>query len=136
MEWYNRATGEAHPHPCMHDDLTHIVPAGSFDPEGTFAQRSRQIDQAKLNTKQWCHHHGQFCTLFGHGAPEIDYDISGLPCPDMSRAGRLLREEGPTSTVFTCHAKMHIELQTPLLVVENVWVWVQSKYIIHFKRDR
>ena len=38
----------------------------------------------------------------------------------MSPCGRRMYEEGQTSSVFACHAKLHIALQTPMLIIENV----------------
>ena len=78
------------------------------------------IDKAKLFDGQYCFQHGRVCSIFGPHAKKPDYDISGLPCPDFSKAGKRQGSEGKTSSVFACHAKMHIQLQTPLLVIENV----------------
>ena len=120
MQWYNNTTGSPHPNPCVHGDLTKIVPENSFDKDGCFFNRARQIDKAKFCAEQWCFQHGKPCKLFTPDAAVPDYDISGLPCPDMSRAGLRKFEEGKTSSVFACHAKMHVQWQTPMLVVENV----------------
>ncbi len=116
--WYNSATRNWHPTPCIHGDLTKIVPENSFNPEGTFMERLMQIDGASIMRNQWCNTHGHDCPILD--GLQSDYDVSGLPCPDMSPAGLGLKEEGMTSTVFICHAKLHIAKQTPFLVVENV----------------
>lgn len=116
--WYNSATNNWHPAPCIHGDLTKIVPEGSFDPEGTFMERLMQIDRAPILQHQHCFTHGHKCPLLE--GVQSEYDVSGLPCPDMSPAGLGLKEEGKTSAVFISHAKLHIAKQTPLLVVENV----------------
>ena len=80
--------------------------------------RLSAIDRAPLKKGQFCFTHQQHCPLTE--GLQSDYDHSGLPCPDHSRAGKAMREEGHTSSVFACHAKMHIEKGTPLLVIENV----------------
>lgn len=121
MLWYDTATREVHPHPCIHGDLTGIVPERMWDPTASFLTRAKQIDRAPLHIEQWCFYHGRKCPIFGANANIPDYDISGLPCPDMSRAGNRKYEEGATSSVFAAHAKMHIEYGTPMLVIENVW---------------
>ena len=38
----------------------------------------------------------------------------------MALAGNRAAEEGPTSTVFMAHAKLHKERKTPLMILENV----------------
>lgn len=50
---------------------------------------------------------------------DADFEVAGLPCPDMSRNGLRRLEEGPTNTVFMAHAKRHCEKRTPLIVIEN-----------------
>jgi site-specific DNA-cytosine methylase len=63
-------------------------------------------------------------------------DTSGLPCPDMSKAGKGLREEGLTSSVFIAHAKLHCAKKTPLLVVENVEdIIITSDHVRCFKNN-
>ncbi|CAE7804105.1 unnamed protein product [Symbiodinium sp. CCMP2456] len=37
----------------------------------------------------------------------------------MSAAGKRLKEEGRTASVFICHAKRHVEKRTPLIIIEN-----------------
>ena len=68
----------------------------------------------------------------GDFAKKPDYDISGLPCPDFSRAGERRGRGGPTLTVFACHAKLHIHLGTPLLVIENVQDRVRVVRVFEF----
>lgn len=57
------------------------------------------------------------CPLF---ATTPDFEVAGLPCIDQSMAGQKKYEEGKTGTVFCCHAKRHVELETPLILMENV----------------
>ncbi|CAE7248679.1 unnamed protein product [Symbiodinium sp. CCMP2456] len=83
-------------------------------------QRVRAVDRSDFCAGQYCYQHGKVCSILGGFAKKPDYDVSGLPCPDFSRAGRRRGREGPTATVFACHAKLHIHLGTPLLVIENV----------------
>ena len=45
--------------------------------------------------------------------------MAGLPCWDMSLAGKRLQENGVTVGCFLTHAKRHVELETPLVIVEN-----------------
>ena len=118
FDWYKTTVGWR-PQPCIHGDVTKIVPEGSFDPKSSFESRLRSINRAPVLLKQFCYSHGKDCNIFG-SPHKPDYDLSGLPCPDHSPAGKRLGEEGVTSSVFCCHAKIHIALQTPFLIVENV----------------
>ncbi len=114
------------PAPCVHGDLTEILPSGSFNKEDSFYRRLLDIDRARICKRQFCYTHSGQCNILG--GMQADFDLSGLPCPDMSKAGHGLREEGLTSTVFACHAKLHIARQTPLLLIENV----QDRAILWF----
>ena len=82
----------------------------------------QDVSRAPLMKRQWCYTHGKYCELFAADKAS-ELDVSGLPCPDFSAAGLRRREEGPTATVFMAHAKRHKELETPLIVVENVKDW-------------
>ena len=127
LHWCAQVTEEPHPLPCIHGDITNIMPRGSFDPSACFKTKMKQIEQAKLCRSQFCFTHNKSCPIFGRLAAESDLDVSGLPCPDMSRAGIGLKEEGPTSPVFGSHAKMHIEKKTRMIVLENVPDWFAKK---------
>ena len=129
MPWYNNTTQAFHPAPCVHGDLTEVIPPVDYQPNDKFMKKLYEINRSPLKTKQWCYTHHRECSLGVCGGMKPDYDISGLPCPDMSPAGSRRREEGPTAPVFICHAKLHIALQTPMLVIENVpdWHWFWGK---------
>jgi len=78
-----------------------------------------KISKSDLMARQWCFQHQSYCHLFGASA-ETELDIAGLPCWDMSLAGKRAAEEGPTATVFMSHAKLHKQRKTPILILENV----------------
>lgn len=124
-DWYNDVTGLNHPRPCIHGDLTQVIPPDSFRKSDSFKDRLRKIDRAPIMLKQYCYTHGQDCSIFSTWK-RPDYDLSGLPCPDHSPAGSRAGSEGVTASVFICHAKFHIGLQTPLLIIENVPDWVHN----------
>ena len=128
IPWYNNTTEAWHPPPCVHGDLTEVMaPPVNCSPNDSFMRKLYAMNKAPMKTKQWCYTHCQECSLGIGGGMKPDYDISGLPCPDMSPAGSQQREEGPTAPVFICHAKLHIALQTPMLVIENVPDWFGVK---------
>ncbi|CAK9081695.1 unnamed protein product [Durusdinium trenchii] len=118
VRWCGTVTND-HSQPCVHGDLTQIMPSNSFDPESGFEAKAAQINQAKLRTTQYCFTHDHQCPIFGKRAREVDLDVSGLPCPDFSRAGVERGKEGPTAMLFCSHAKFHAAWQTPMLIIEN-----------------
>ncbi|CAE7256581.1 unnamed protein product [Symbiodinium microadriaticum] len=65
--------------------------------------------------KLWCVTRQRYCPL-----PEVDFDMSGLPCTDNSRAkaGRCF-EEGPTGPLFVIWAARLRRRQIPFAILEN-----------------
>ena len=111
--------GHSLPAPCLFGDIEHCLPVGAYDKNSCFMEKLRDISSSQLMRRQWCYQHGSYCNLFGPGAV-TQFEIAGLPCWDMSLAGKRLAEEGQTCSVFMCHAKIHKERRTPLLLLENV----------------
>lgn len=119
MQWCNNTTEMSHPMPCVFGDMTEVLPPDTFT-EGNFMKKVYRANKMPMMTHQHCYTHNKFCPSGVRGEVDSDYDLSGLPCPDMSPAGLRLGPEGPTSKVFISHAKLHIARQTPLLIIENV----------------
>ena len=123
MTWCAKCTGRTARHPCLFGDLRGCIPKNVLETaemgDHCFVQKVHLIAHAPFQTSQWCHTHHRCCPLFG---PETaaQWETAGLPCPDHSKAGKHLAEEGPTSSVFICHAKRHIEKKTPMILIENV----------------
>ena len=57
-----------------------------------------------------------------------DIETAGLPCWDMSYAGQRRQEDGRTVGAFLTHAKRHVELQTPIVIVENTKACFDRSY--------
>ena len=107
--------------PCVFGDLCGVMPEGLLD-EGSFIQKVVAANRSMLARDAYCYTHNRLCPLWpASRRTTADVEVAGLPCPDFSRAGRKRREEGPTNKVFISHAKRHVELGTPLIVIENVW---------------
>ena len=119
MQWCNNTTEMSHPMPCVFGDMTEVLPPDTFT-EGNFMKKVYRANKMPMMTHQHCYTHNKLCPLGVRGEVDSDYDLSGLPCPDMSPAGLRLGPEGPTSKVFISRAKLHIARQTPLLIIENV----------------
>ncbi|CAE7365205.1 desi2 [Symbiodinium microadriaticum] len=118
MLWCSKVLGRMED-PCMFGNVLDIYP--EFRDEGSFAEKQQLLFNCRRTPS--C-----FCKIHGVGAsaptacriPSSHFDVSGLPCPDFSTAGKRRRAEGPTNSVFLAHGRMHGELQTPLLLIENV----------------
>ena len=111
-------TGNPMPLPCIFSDVEGCIPAGTYQADMSFAWKLYFVSSSPFQRYQMCRTHNCMCSQFP--AVSADLDVSGLPCPDFSRAGARHYEQGITNTVFMCHAKRHIELQTPLIIIENV----------------
>ena len=116
-DWCNVTSGRRISQPCVFGDILHQL-AYQPDMEGLpFKQRLKLVAEEAMARTQYCYTHGQQCPIMR----TVDIDMSGLPCPDNSRANRKRKfEEGETSSVYAVWAKKHRILGTPVLVIENV----------------
>ena len=118
--WLRKATGKACKMPCVFGDLTACLPEGSYEESDSFMQKLESIDRADLMASQYCYTHNRSCPLFGcKPGSQSQLEVAGLPCWDMSAAGKRKREAGRTAPVFLAHAKQHIEKETALIIIEN-----------------
>ena len=102
-----------HSPPHFFEDMLAMIPSGSFKETDSFDAKHKDICQCWLQGSQMCRQHEDVCPI-----PEADFAVSGLPCTDMSRAGKHRLREGPTSPVYMVHGKLHCEQKTPLLLLE------------------
>ena len=119
LRWCQQAMNSSCRPPCLFGDVQGCIPEASFSKTGLFMPRFHQVAQAPLLTHQFCYTHNRECEILGARAAS-DWETAGLPCVDFSQAGKRQRENGPTATVFACHAKRHIHLETPVILLENV----------------
>ena len=114
------STGHSRGMPCVFGDVLDQVvglPATEEFQSKPFKERKELVDKCALAFDQWCYTHAKHCSILRPS----DLDVSGLPCPDMSKANNKRRyQEGPTAGVYCVWAKKHRHLRTPLLLVENV----------------
>ena len=94
------------------------IPAGTYKKSDDFMTKLLKIDAAPLVPSQHCYTHNRHCKLLGPDT-DTDMEVAGLPCWDMSFAGKRLQEEGPTNTTFIYHAKRQTHKETPLIIIEN-----------------
>ena len=78
---------------------------------------SKKLDAGKgacLVDAMPCVMHGQSCSI----KKKPIFDVSGLPCPDMSTAGKRQKRAGPTNAVYIAHGRWTTDSETPLILVE------------------
>ena len=103
--------------PCVFGDVLHQLAYVPTFKGKRFAEKMAMVDKEAMGRTQYCYTHAQQCPIMR----SVDIDMSGLPCPDNSRANLKRKyEEGDTSSVYAVWAKKHRILQTPVLVIENV----------------
>ena len=119
VEWCGSVLGTVIQRPCVFEDVEGCIDKGVYKKDDPFRVKFVKIAKADLLSHQACKTHNKLCPLFGPKA-QSDIETAGLPCVDSSKAGKKLYEEGRTGSVFCCHAKRHIEKETPLILLENV----------------
>ncbi|CAE7028680.1 unnamed protein product [Symbiodinium natans] len=103
--------------PCIFGDILDQLPASVDREAGDFAAKRRRVRAAGLLETQHCWVHNDACRL---DVP-VQIDVSGLPCPDNSRANLKRKfQEGGSGIVYATWAQRHIQKRTPLLLIENV----------------
>ena len=113
LQWCSVAAGLPDRRPHLFTDMLDMIPAGAFSARDSYAQKLYDVQRCWLQGSQMCHEHDDLCKI-----PEADFVVSGLPCTDMSRAGRHLLRHGPTCPVYMVHGKFHTRHRTPLLLME------------------
>ena len=111
--WCNKATDERNACPCLFEDILQLAP--EFDPADDFLRKTFFLFARPTYTTQACVTHKKMCVV-----PYSDYDFSGLPCTDNSRAKRGRQfEEGPTGPLFIIWALRVKRHRVKLAVLEN-----------------
>lgn len=113
--WLRKNAGLRCKDPCVFGDLEGCIPLGTYQPQDSFRIKFHKVDAAPIFLTQHCYTHNAQCHFRC-----ADLEMAGLPCWDYSMAGKRLQENGPTIGAFLSHAKRHVHLQTPLVIVENV----------------
>ena len=112
--WAEEVAGNRHPFPCLHEDVLELV--GPFNPRLPFNEKKKIIFRGPLNCTPSCLTHGVHCP----GLVNVDFNVSGLPCTDNSRAkhGREF-EEGPTGPIFISWALYLKRFSIRMAILEN-----------------
>ena len=130
QQWADKKYGLPH----IFGDVKEQVPEGTIKEHLNFSARKCNLETVGLEPYQFCHAHGQLCA---NTTILVDFDFSGLPCQDMSKANFKRKFfEGANGSCYLVWAKRHRMAKTPLLVVENVrdtWTtWVCINYNTSF----
>ncbi|CAE7646296.1 desi2 [Symbiodinium sp. CCMP2592] len=120
MLWCSKVSGRLED-PCLYGNILDLYP--EFKDQGAFEEKKALLYNCTINSSCPCRTHGSPTgarAVMSCCVPKSHFDVSGLPCPDFSAAGKRRRMEGPTNSVFLAHGRLHGTLQTPLLLIENV----------------
>lgn len=114
MQWCHEVSGHSPQSPCLFQDALGVMVPGYLNEDLPYSLRLEQAKRAPLATRALCLQHGQSCIL----GKQCCMDVSGLPCPDMSRAGKQKKRAGSTSNVYLSHGLHTTHCATPLLLIE------------------
>lgn len=111
----NTWVGSFKPTPHVFGDMMEQSCA-TVDPSWSFKEKARAVNTSAMNTSQFCFTHGGHCPIL----KPADVNLSGLPCPDFSKANKNRKFlDGKHSQVFCVWCRHHREVQTPLAILEN-----------------
>ena len=90
MHWCQKVSGHAvGVSPFLFGDITKLLKGPWYDTTMTYSKRLAAGQEATLESGMWCQIQQRECPL-----PYPYFDVSGLPCPDMSAAGKRLKRAG------------------------------------------
>ena len=91
-----------------------LLPHGTLDPLWPYSKKLEAVKESGIATQAHCIRHGQVCSVNKMAV----FDVSGLPCPDMSVCGLRKKRAGPTAGVYLAHGKYVSRNRIPLLLIE------------------
>ncbi len=100
---------------CLFGDILDMFPVGTLCGKSSYTEKLNATLECRLNTRATCFTHNSSCSV---DAPLPTFDISGLPCPDMSAAGAKKKRSGVTSPVYMAHGRWCKQQRVPLLLLE------------------
>ena len=115
MKWCSIVTDwdpEGH---CMFGNILDLLPYGTLFGQTSYSEKFSAVAQCvELAPTAACSVHQTACPA----SKRVIFDVSGLPCPDFSTAGKRLKKDGPTAPVYMVHGKWCCENKVPLLLIE------------------
>lgn len=120
--WVQEWTDHKSIAPHIFDDLKKqfSLKKKNFDESASYWDRQKQLDSINMKKYQYCQTHNAECAVRAL-SKNIDFDVSGLPCQDNSRARhrRKFFVKGDHGSVYLCWGRRHRLAKTPLLILEN-----------------
>ena len=114
--WCESVAGHNPRLPCLFEDALDLIPFGTYDQCWPYSQKLAAIRASPQIARQaHCIKHRQACPVC---KPIALFDVSGLPCPDMSTAGLRRKRAGSTADVYIAHGEFCTRNRIPLLLVE------------------
>ena len=108
----------------LHDDrVCYMHGVQSFFPHDVIAELSKAKTHAEEKTILQSYQPKTVASCERYGecvAGDPDMDLAGPHCDDHSTAGKSLGREGQSSKFFLMYCRRVIELEIPILVLENV----------------
>ncbi|CAK8995798.1 unnamed protein product [Durusdinium trenchii] len=104
--WCTDTIGRDHPMPHFFGDILGLNPGGTFNAADSYKIKKQRIKESELmeyqlcNTHSWSDSESEYCCV-----PGAHFGCSGLPCTDMSRAGKRKKRFGPTNSIYMTHGK-------------------------------
>ena len=112
MTWCEEVTG--HHGACLFEDIVDLIPNGTLGSDWTYSEKLQATLQVPTAERGFCVAHDCQCAVNKIAV----FDVSGLPCPDMSRAGKRRKRAGVTNTVYLAHGRYMTVNRMPLQLTE------------------
>lgn len=115
LQWCEEVAGHNPTFPCLFENALDLIPYNTYRDHWAYSQKSEAVKKCSIAKTGHCLRHGQACSVW---KPMALFDVSGLPCPDMSTAGLRRKRAGETSAVYMAHGRYSTVHKVPLLLVE------------------
>ena len=113
LQWSAAVTGNGcEASACIFGDMLKLIP--DLDPQLPYSKKLALAQASPVGAWAQCFNHSRPCQV----SSTADFDVSGLPCPDMSRAGLRKKRAGPTAACYIAHGRHCTVRRTPLLLIE------------------
>ena len=99
---------------CLFGDIEQLLPYGTLMADQRYSQKLKAATGVPVAPRSPCYIHSGPCEVNKRPI----FSVSGLPCPDMSSAGKRRKRAGVTSNVYLCHGRWATENEVPLLLIE------------------
>ena len=114
LDWCQAVASHNVSGPCLFSDILDLLPHGTLSPEWPYSKKLDAVNACGIANQAHCIRHGKVCSV----NKMTVFDVSGLPCPDMSVAGLRRKRAGPTCGVYLAHGKYASRNRIPLLLIE------------------